>query len=86
MVVTIVGKQYKQFTDKQSGQVKAYSQCFGTYKFGRADSLNGNMCDGEQVISFYPDVSDYDNFVVGCKVLLEYDPKGRLVDYEFIDG
>lgn len=85
MIVTIVGKCYKCFVDKKTGQPKSYSQGFGSYKFAKADSLNGNKCDGEQVIAFYFDDCDYDDFVLGRHVSLDFDPKGRLLDYEFVD-
>lgn len=85
MIVTVLGKMKKGYTDKATGQMKSYAKVFGSYKFAKSDTVNGNEAEGQKVIEFYVDVEDYTLVEVGAKISLDYDPNGRLVDYEVLE-
>ena len=85
MIVTVLGKVKKGYTDKATGQMKSYAKVFGSYKFAKAETVNGNEAEGQKVIEFYIDVEDYTLVEVGAKMSLDYDPNGRLVDYEVLE-
>lgn len=85
MIVTVLGKMKKGYTDKATGQMKSYAKVFGSYKFAKADTVNGNEAYGQKVIEFYVDVEDYPLVEINSKMSLDYGPNGRLVDYEILD-
>lgn len=85
MIVTVVGKFKKSYTDKATGQIKTYAKVGGTYRFPKSDTVNGNEAEGEKVLEFYIDVEDYDEIHTGLRMSVDYDPNGRLVDYEVLE-
>lgn len=85
MIVTVLGKAKKSYKDKTSGEMKSYAKVHGSYKFPKSETVNGNEAEGQKVIEFYVDVEDYTLVEVGAKMSLDYDPNGRLVDYEVLE-
>lgn len=85
MIVTVLGKAKKSYKDKASGEMKSYAKIHGSYKFPKSETVNGNEAEGQKVIEFYVDVEDYTLVEVGAKMSLDYDPNGRLVDYEVLE-
>ena len=85
MIVTVLGKVKKSYKDKTSGEMKCYTKVHGSYKFPKNETVNGNEAEGQKVIEFYIDNEDYTLVEIGAKMSLDYDPNGRLVDYEVLD-
>lgn len=85
MIVTVLGKVKKSYKDKLSGEMKCYAKVHGSYKFPKSETVNGNEAEGQKVIEFYIDNEDYTLVEIGAKMSLDYDPNGRLVDYEVLD-
>lgn len=85
MIVTVTGIVQKQYKDKTTGMVNIYTKCHAIHKFGKIDNENGNKSKGQQVIEFYVDNGDFDFIDVDKKMSLDFDQKGRLIDYELLD-
>lgn len=85
MIVTVTGIVQKQYKDKATGMVNIYTKCHATHKFGKVDNENGNRSKGQQVIEFYVDNGDFHFIDVDKKMSLDFDQKGRLIDYELLD-